>query len=257
MRLMQLVEFRRILPKALRHAFRGDWNKLLAWEHYRRERRFYRQFIQPNDLVFDVGANIGGKVAAFLSLGARVVAVEPNPFCVGLVRERCRVALSSGALHLEERAVASSVGQVKLTIFESNHELSSGSLEFVEYARTIDHGITHEVIAQATTLDALINKYGLPDFLKIDVEGMDAEALAGLNRRPRLLSFEYNTSEHLWENSQHCLNQAVRLGFTKANLTAMAEPRLLFREWIGIEDARIQLHTWREGGDRWGDVIVT
>src|ERR1041385_513368 len=50
------------------------------WALMRKERRqFYAKFIRTDDLVFDVGANSGEYSHAFLQLGARVVAVEPNP----------------------------------------------------------------------------------------------------------------------------------------------------------------------------------
>src|SRR6266481_9284314 len=114
MRLMQLIGLRRILPKALRRGLREEWNHILAWERYYHERHFYRQFIQPGDLVFDVGANIGGKTAAFLSLGARVVAVEPNPVCAHRLREANRNAISKGKLCLETVAVASKLGEIKI-----------------------------------------------------------------------------------------------------------------------------------------------
>lgn len=39
---------------------------------------FYKQFIQPKDLVFDVGANVGSRVKLFLNIGAKVVAFEPQ-----------------------------------------------------------------------------------------------------------------------------------------------------------------------------------
>jgi hypothetical protein len=39
----------------------------------------YRRFIRPGDLAFDVGAHVGDRVASFRRLGARVVAVEPQP----------------------------------------------------------------------------------------------------------------------------------------------------------------------------------
>src|SRR5262249_50866799 len=41
--------------------------------------RLYGQFMKPGDLAFDVGAHVGARVASFLRLGARVVAVEPQP----------------------------------------------------------------------------------------------------------------------------------------------------------------------------------
>jgi len=256
MRLMQLVGFRRLLPKTLRETLRPKWNQVLAWEHYRHERNFYRQFIQRGDLVFDVGANVGGKTAAFLSLGARVVAVEPNPVCVELIRRNYNKAIRNSQLHLEPLAVASRVGEVSLTIFELNHEMSSGSSEFVRYAQNISNDSAREFMVKSITLDDLVSRYGLPDFLKVDVEGMDADALRGLSQRPRLLSFEYHTAAAVWENTCECFNQAVRLGFTEANFTEMANPKLLFRDWRKIEQARLQVQEWRNFGERWGDVLV-
>ena len=44
--------------------------------------RLYAQFVKPGDLVFDVGAHVGDRVGAFRRLGARVVAVEPQPALV-------------------------------------------------------------------------------------------------------------------------------------------------------------------------------
>ncbi len=41
--------------------------------------RLYAQFVRPGDLVFDVGAHVGDRVASFRRLGARVVAIEPQP----------------------------------------------------------------------------------------------------------------------------------------------------------------------------------
>src|SRR4051794_16322556 len=88
MALMQLTAFRGFLPRPLRVRLRGPWSHLLEIERLRAERRLYRQFVRPGDLVFDIGANRGGKCAAFLRLGARVVAVEPNPGCVTALRRR-------------------------------------------------------------------------------------------------------------------------------------------------------------------------
>lgn len=207
-------------------------------------------------MVFDVGANIGDKTAAFLALGARVIAVEPNPVCIDLIRRTYGKAIKNDRLYVEPLAVASHVSKINLTIFESNHEMSSGASEFIRYAKSANKGSAREVTVQSITLDDLISRYGLPDFLKIDIEGMDADALRGLTQRPRFLSFEYHTATPVWENTLECFNQAVRLGFTEANLTTMASPKLLFRSWIGIEQARLQIEDWHESGAYWGDVLV-
>jgi hypothetical protein len=66
----------------LYRAARNGYERLFARARYdqrQNERDFYRRFIRPGDLVFDVGANVGKRSAVFLDLGATVVAIEPNP----------------------------------------------------------------------------------------------------------------------------------------------------------------------------------
>ena len=54
----------------------------------RRLRNFYSQFIQPGDLCFDIGAHLGNRTNAWLDLGARVVAVEPQPQCLAFLERK-------------------------------------------------------------------------------------------------------------------------------------------------------------------------
>jgi FkbM family methyltransferase len=255
-RLMQLIGLRRLLPKSFRAPVRVHWNRLLGWEQYARERSFYRRLIRKGDLVFDVGANVGGKTAAFLSLGARVIAVELNSSCVDQIVRKYDAAIASGRLQVECAAVASKSGELTLTIFDSESAIGSGSAEFVRYAETAGYTDSRLITTKAVTLDDLVARFGQPEFVKIDVEGMDADVLQGLTRRPRLLSFEYHTAAPLWTNTRECFNQAERLGFREANLTEMAIPKFLFPSWIRINDALSKIEHWHEIGDRWGDVIV-
>ena len=46
----------------------------------------YRRFVRPGDLVFDIGSHVGDRIASFRRLGARVVAVEPQPLCMRALR---------------------------------------------------------------------------------------------------------------------------------------------------------------------------
>jgi hypothetical protein len=48
--------------------------------------RLYSEFVRPGDLVFDIGAHVGDRIAAFRRLGARVVAVEPQPALILTLR---------------------------------------------------------------------------------------------------------------------------------------------------------------------------
>lgn len=106
MQLMQLIGLRRFLPKRWRVRCRWQWDCLLEFEQFHEERKLYRQFINRGELVFDVGAHMGKKTAAFLSLGARVISVYPNPVCAEAIKEKNAKAMAAGALCVECVAVA-------------------------------------------------------------------------------------------------------------------------------------------------------
>lgn len=253
---MQFIGLRHLLPKQVRVALRGPWNRLLGWEQHLREKHFYRQFVTRGDLVFDVGAHMGVKTCAFLSLGARVIAVEANPVCAEYIRTAFRRSIASGQLELESSAVASENGSVELTIFDSESAMTSGSSEFLEYARLGGFEGSRVTSVSAVTLDSLIRKFGLPRFLKVDIEGMDADVLRGLSQRPQYLSFEYYTNAPLWQNTRECFRHAARLGFTEANVTEQVRPELLLRAWLPLDDAMAHLENLGRTRHCWGDVIV-
>ena len=52
----------------------------------RRLRRFYSEFVHAGALCFDVGAHVGNRVGCWRRLGARVVAIEPQPDFVRILR---------------------------------------------------------------------------------------------------------------------------------------------------------------------------
>jgi FkbM family methyltransferase len=152
---------------------------------------FYSQFIRPGDLVFDVGANVGIYADAFTELGARVVAIEPNPECVRLLRklsERTHV-------QVEPCAVSDTPGSVLLQLSELN-QLSSANPEWRSMVeRSPDHGggrWSERIEVESITLDQLAKRYGVPQFVKIDVEGFDDRVMFGMSFQPAALSFEFN-----------------------------------------------------------------
>lgn len=153
---------------------------------------FYHAFIQPGDLCFDVGAHVGNRVLAWRRLGARVVAVEPQPALMGYLRRRYG---SDPAVMLVEEAVGAQPGTAVLRGDPRNPTVASLSDDWIA-AVSADPGFAGVSWSEAqpvpvTTLDRLIERYGEPAFCKIDVEGYELEALRGLSRPLAGLSFEF------------------------------------------------------------------
>jgi FkbM family methyltransferase len=191
----------------------------------------YRQFVRPGDLVFDIGAHVGDRVRAFGKIGARVVAVEPQP---ALVRTLRLLYGRDPDVTIEAAAVGRAVSDAPLYINIANPTVSTASREFIA-AAAVAPGWRQQRWTQAlnvpmTTLDALIARHGMPAFIKIDVEGFESEALAGLSAPVPALSFEFTTIQR--DVARAALARCAALGFTRFNAALGESQTLVHRDWI-------------------------
>jgi FkbM family methyltransferase len=198
--------------------------------------RLYGQFVRPDDLVFDIGAHVGDRVAAFRRLGARVLAVEPQPALVTTLKWLYR---RDRNVEIAATAVGRSAGTVAMKINVDNPTVSTVSDAFVDAARGAAswEGQVWEksIDVPVTTLDALIAAHGRPAFIKIDVEGFEEEVLAGLTRPVAALSFEFTTIQR--GVARACIERCVALGLARFN-AALGETQ--------------ELGEWRSAGDMTG-----
>ncbi len=172
---------------------------------------FHRRFLAPGELAFDIGCHVGDRAESFRRLGARVVAVEPQPL---LARALRLIFSGDPGFFLVPALVGASEGESPLRLNRANPTVATASPDFVAAARGAPGWEGQvwdaEIALPRTTLDALIGRHGLPDFVKIDVEGWEAEVLAGLTAAPRALSFEFTTIQR--EVALAALERLVALG---------------------------------------------
>lgn len=202
----------------------GDRKRELAMD------RLYGNFIRSGDLVFDVGAHVGDRVASFRRLGARVVAIEPQR---SMVRALRLLHGRDRSVTIEAIAVGAEAGRARMLINSDNPTISSISPAFVEAAQGAPGWETQRwdesADVEVTTLDALIARHGLPAFIKLDVEGFEAEALSGLSQVVHALSFEFTTIQP--GVALACIEQCVALGYARFN-AAIGESQALIGEWV-------------------------
>jgi len=194
--------------------------------------RLYGQFINRGDLVFDIGSHVGDRVASFCRLGARVVAVEPQPAMVAVLR---LLYGRNPAVAIEPIAVGREAGSARIMINPGNPTVSTASQDFITAARDAPgwekQRWTRTVDVAMTTLDALIEKHGKPAFMKIDVEGFEAEVLAGLAEPVRAISFEFTTIQR--EVARTCIERCLALGYGRFNAALGESQSLTHESWIG------------------------
>jgi len=221
-------------------------------EHLARGREFYSRWLGPGTLAFDVGANIGDRSRMFLELGARVVAVEPQPDCVQALRK-----LGDDRLTVEQVALGPSPGLATIRI-ASESTISSMSDEWIGRVQRSGRFAGYEwletIPVEVTTLDSLVERHGYPDFCKIDVEGYERHVVDGLSRRLPLLSFEYAVENA--DGADAVLTRLEELGFARFNFVPEETFSFIWPEWRDIRAVRSHLTSLPAGDLPWGDVYA-
>jgi FkbM family methyltransferase len=207
-----------------------------------RLRRFYSTFVSSGDLVFDIGSHVGNRVRAFAALGCRVIAVEPQPDFARLQRVFFR---KSARVTVIEAAVGSTAGRGSLSISERTPTVTTLDAQWRD-ARGQEPDFSFvrwdaRVEVETTTLDALIERFGVPAFVKIDVEGGEPAVLAGLSQPVQAVSFEY--LPRALDYAQRCATRLTALGPYTFNWSLGESSRLAEDRWLTAAELMAVLKT--------------
>ncbi|VXD18746.1 hypothetical protein PL8927_610008 [Planktothrix serta PCC 8927] len=187
------------------------------------------QFVESGNLVFDVGANIGQKIDAYLERGAKVVCFEPQPYCVEILNQKYQ---DHPDVIILNKGLAEKQGEMQLSICDNSNVLST----FAEHWKTgrFSHvNWDNTILVEVATLDAMIQQWGKPHFCKIDVEGFEYPVLQGLSQPIAYLCFEF-TAEFL-DEAKRCVDHLEQLGYKQFNFATGEEQKLTLTEWVSAE----------------------
>ncbi len=195
-------------------------------------RRLYRPFLSEGALVFDIGAHLGDRTRAFSNLGARVVSLEPQPHLFRwlrrLVGARPGVVLRPEAVgqHAGDATLAVSLRTPTVSTLSSHWQTGLGN--YNPSFRTVSW--EDFVRVRVVTLDQLIAEHGMPDFCKIDVEGFEAEVIAGLSEPLPALSLEFVNGA--LDIARQAVLRLTSLGTYEFNAVQGERRHFLFPDWL-------------------------
>jgi FkbM family methyltransferase len=202
----------------------------------------YARFVQPGALAFDIGSHVGDRVGCFRRLGARVVALEPQPLCARAIRT---LYADDPQVALVEAACSDRPGSLTLRINSANPTVSTASADFIGAADGAGGWEGQvwdaEIEVPCTTLDALIARYGAPAFAKIDVEGFEDTVLAGLSQALPALSLELTTIQR--DVALRCLDRLAALGPYGFDIALGESQALTFGRWLSKADMAAHIAT--------------
>ena len=147
------------------------------------------RYAKDSRLIFDLGMNNGDDAAFYLARGFRVIALDANPTLCQSAEQRFREAIEDGRLTIVNAAIWETPGEKIFYVNLDNDHWSSLDIGWAGR----DASRCKEITVRCATLSELFNEFGVPHYLKIDVEGVDhtvLDQLRGNNLLPQYVSVE-------------------------------------------------------------------
>jgi FkbM family methyltransferase len=205
------------------------------------------------NLVFDVGSNVGTTVEFFSQKANKVIGFEPNPRLVEILRRR----FNNRNVIIDSRGLSNEIGEKKFRIANAD-TISTFSEDWVNNSRfTGGYSWNEGIIVETTTLDSVIEQYGTPDYIKIDVEGYEFEVLTSLTKvlENTIISFEW--AEEQKNKIEQTIKYLFNLGYKKFSYTE-ADKILMDVEidWRTIDKLNLIENLDDQRKDKWGMIYV-
>jgi FkbM family methyltransferase len=228
----------------------NDWPNFWSNRHFP---GILSEFIGDGDLVFDVGANIGKMTWMYRQLGARVIAVEPQQVCVeklaaAFVDDDQIEIVRAACAERNGTATLSCYGGTTISTLVPEHYWQAGG----PWSGTPEDS---QEIVPLVMLDKLIEMYGIPAFIKLDVEGYEYQALCGLSR---FIPLQFEFHPFFRTQALKCLARILELEPDAQFCNTKGERLIPEGDWCGYDEmkGRIDALLDRYGRDYFGNIYA-
>ena len=199
-------------------------------------------------LIYDVGLHQGEDTEFYLKKGYRVIAFEANPSLVEFCRDRFAQEIHARQLHIVEGAIAPPAGTGRVKFYLNRQTSVWGTIDTAWAARNAARGAdSTEIEVDRINMTRIFEKFGMPFYLKIDIEGADGlvlDALRDFEDRPQFVSLEANTVDI--GALAHDLETLIELGYKQFQLVPQQGIQDTRVDTATLEGKRIQ-HVFRHG----------
>lgn len=161
-------------------------------------------------MYFDIGSNIGNWSLSNIESCDKIICIEASPLTFKKLTDNCK----NDKIILLNYAVCNNNCQ-DITFYHAGCDvLSTINKEWLtsDTSRFYKSHYT-EMTCKTITIDKLIQEYGLPDLIKIDVEGGEYECIASLSQKNKILCFEWASETNAI--TLKCIDHLFNLGYTE------------------------------------------
>ena len=173
-------------------------------------------------MLFDIGSNIGNWSLANINYCDKIIAIEASPITYNRLVNNCK----HDKIVLLNYAVCNNNGN-DITFYQAEIDtLSTTNIGWLtnDTSRFFNEPYT-TITCKTISIDKLIEQYGIPDLIKIDVEGGEYGCVTSLTQKAKLLCFEWASETN--DISFKCLDYLFNLGYTQYYM--QCEDEYLFR----------------------------
>lgn len=231
------------------------WRLAERAQKMRGKARLFKPFIKPFDLVFDIGAARGMMTLVLRWCGGNVIAVDPMYAVAPELVPEFEWKFGDDPYCASVPLAVSPEPEIEFWVHQGLPYLSSGNTEWMWgtiHQVFYSHSQLEKRIAKATTLDALIEEYGIPCFIKVDVEGDENNAVPTLTKPVVGMNMEFHQD---WIPDV-AIAHMDGLADYEWNYVLNNSGRFVLPEWKESEEvlAYMEQNLEERGPPSWGDI---
>ena len=154
-----------------------------------KEVNFYKSFLKKDQLIFDLGANIGDKTHVFTFFSSKIILYEPEEILCEKLKFRYR---NYRSIVIENKVVSDRKGNINFYSVKDDEAYSSILENYSLGHPHLKKRVVTKKSKISTNLNNEIKLYGAPHYIKIDCEGAEELILKNLDYQIDIISFEAN-----------------------------------------------------------------